>query len=147
MVCFFFFFCCAALLKCNYSFSCCLTKGWMRNILHSQHRFLSRLSVSQQPHVMDGFSRTLLYIWCCQLPHLYERSGSVMHDCVNIRAQLYALKHGLPRNHVCCSAGCTSVHCCQTLRVILGREVYFCLIIFSCFLLVGKPNINIVHQM
>lgn len=43
---------------------------------------LSRLSVSQQPHIMDSFSHILLYIWCCQLPHLYEKNSSVMHDAI-----------------------------------------------------------------
>lgn len=110
--------------------------GW-ENILHSQYKFYQ-----------DCQSASSQTLWAASLIFYCTSGAANCHTCireaawwcmtVNIRARLYILKHGLHQNHVCCAVG--SVDCFHTSGVILGQEVYFCLIIFSWFLKVGNQT-------
>lgn len=124
------------LLKCDYRFSCCMTKGWMRNILHSRYKFYQEC---------QSANSILLYFWCCQLPQLYQKSSLVMHDSVNIRAQ-YHLNHGLPQKS------------CPVLIWLLSpllpdfrgySRTRSLLLLYNFFMISfsAKPHINTVHQM
>lgn len=125
------------LLKCNYSFSCCMTIGWMRNILHSQCEFYRDCQSARSRR----FGTTSLVFYCTSGTAYIKKKKkkqSVMHGSENISCT--ALDVVRLKNRVCRSICCASVHPKQTSRVILGQEVYFCLIILSWPLLVRKTT-------